>query len=156
MFPNDLFDQLDNSVFKIVSWESRVGIEKSDGARQGQVFKRLGAAYGFSVGQALIVRAKKGTDRHAQYVGNSRKAAGADAIGALFVFLHLLERNAQGLAEGALRHATGGPFDSNATANLDVNRVRCFLRHAIRTANRIGALGRCIEAGLALWVIPTR
>ena len=126
---SDLFNQFDNSVPEIMAWKPRVGIEKSGGAGQRQVLERLRAAYRGSIGQALIVRADERGDRYTQYFGNSRQAAGTDAVGTFLIFLHLLERKAKGLGEGTLRHATGVPFDPNAMANLDVNGVRCFLRH---------------------------
>jgi hypothetical protein len=65
---------------------------------------------------------EKGADRNAEHIGDLRKAPGADAIRTLFIFLHLLERDAEPLCKLALRHARGQPMRANGFANSAVRR----------------------------------
>ena len=51
---------------------------------------------------------------------------GADAVHALFVFLHLLECDAEQIAELGLRHALGHAPRADALADLDIVRSRAF------------------------------
>ena len=55
------------------------------------------------------------------------QAAGADAVGALLVFLHLLERQAEGVAKLLLAHAQHHPAHADACANMLIGRIGNFL-----------------------------
>ena len=57
------------------------------------------------------------------------KAARADSICTLFVFLHLLECQTKGIAELLLAHAEHQPAHAHAAAHVPVGEVWQFLGH---------------------------
>src|SRR6185437_16346260 len=59
----------------------------------------------------------------AEHAGNLREPARADAVRALFVFLDLLESDANTLAELGLREALLQTADSNVLSDQHVNRL---------------------------------
>ena len=67
---------------------------------------------------------KIGGGGHVQNFGNGLKAARANAIGAFFIFLHLLKGKAKREAQLFLRHAKYGAAHTNAAANMLINRIR--------------------------------
>jgi hypothetical protein len=58
---------------------------------------------------------------------NVLQTAGADAVGALFIFLDLLEGDAQRFAQLFLTHAEHGPAKPDPAADMDVDRIGFFL-----------------------------
>jgi len=68
-------------------------------------------------------------DRHTQRRRDPLQPAGRDAIGALLVFLDLLERDAELLAELGLRQPALQPEGANALADLGVPGVAAALVH---------------------------
>ena len=64
-----------------------------------------------------------------QDVRSVMQAAGADAISPLLVFLHLLEREAERVAELLLTHAEHHPAHTYSTADVLVGRIGAFLCH---------------------------
>ena len=66
-------------------------------------------------------------NRHLQNIGDLLQAAGADAVGAFLVFLHLLEGQAEGVAEFFLTHAQHHPTHAHARADMLVDRIGVFL-----------------------------
>jgi hypothetical protein len=64
------------------------------------------------------------TGRHAKSVGDLMQAASADPVGALLVFLDLLERDAERRGELLLAHANQESPHADAAADLPVHRMR--------------------------------
>ena len=62
------------------------------------------------------------------------QAARSDAVGALFVFLHLLEGNAQFVGEGGLAEAELQAPDANARANENIGLCRAMFHMAFLSA----------------------
>src|SRR5260370_30629794 len=67
---------------------------------------------------------EKERHRHIQHLAQLIEPAGADAVGAAFVFLHLLKGQADRLAELLLREAEHVAAQPNPGPDLDVDRVR--------------------------------
>ena len=65
---------------------------------------------------------EESTDRDAEYLGDLGKTPGTDPVRALFVFLHLLERDADLACEVALGHAREQPIRADGFAHLAVSR----------------------------------
>ena len=57
------------------------------------------------------------------------QAARADPVGALFVFLHLLKRQAKSIAEFLLAHSEHHAAHAHAAADVLVDRVRCLFSY---------------------------
>jgi len=70
---------------------------------------------------------EKGADRNPEDIRDLRKAPGADTVHTFFIFLYLLERDADPLCKGPLRHARGQPMRANGFANFAVGRIRPLL-----------------------------
>ena len=68
--------------------------------------------------------------RHFQHPRQLLQPAGADAVGALLVFLDLLERHVEGFAEPALAHADHQPPHAQPRADMLVDRVGRFRHRA--------------------------
>ena len=66
---------------------------------------------------------KKYDDRHLQRVGHRLQPAGADAVRALLVFLDLLKRDAELVAELLLAQAEHLPAHAHPAADIDVRRI---------------------------------
>ena len=64
-----------------------------------------------------------------KYFGDLLDAAGADPVGALLVFLNLLEGQAQCFAEFFLAHAQHDAAHAHTAADIFVNRIGRFGRH---------------------------
>src|SRR5580692_5693815 len=60
---------------------------------------------------------------------NFLQPAGADAVGAFFVFLHLLERQAELIGEPFLAHVQHEASHANTATDILVGRIREFYRH---------------------------
>jgi hypothetical protein len=70
-------------------------------------------------------------DWHLQYFRHSVQAARADPVRTLFIFLHLLERNAEHVAELCLGHAKHQPAHAHSASHVLVNRVSSVLWHRV-------------------------
>jgi len=70
------------------------------------------------------IRIEQGADRNIEYLGDLGKPPGADPVRALFVFLYLLERDAQPASEVALRHARDQAMSPDGLSDLDVRGSR--------------------------------
>jgi hypothetical protein len=66
-------------------------------------------------------------DRHAENRRDVLQAACADTVRALLVFLDLLERDAERLAQLLLAHAEHGPAQPDSAADVDIYRIGLFL-----------------------------
>jgi len=64
------------------------------------------------------------------------QAAGADPVGAFFVFLNLLERKAERFAQLFLAHTQHDTAHPDAAADILVNRIRRFGGHLHRSWDR--------------------
>ena len=79
------------------------------------------------------------------------KPAGANSVGALFVFLDLLKGQAQGVAQFFLAHAKHYPPHTDAAANVPVDRVRYFF-HEFRSNHHGSAASlEDRDAGTSIW-----
>src|SRR5439155_11579848 len=67
--------------------------------------------------------------RHLQDVRDVLQTARADAVSALLVLLHLLERKAKCVPELLLAHAEHQPAHAHPAANVFVNWIRDLLGH---------------------------
>jgi cellobiose-specific phosphotransferase system component IIA len=72
---------------------------------------------------------EKERDRHLQDLRDLLKAARADTVSALLVFLNLLERQAESVAELLLAHPQHHAAHAHAAADMLVDRVRRLLGH---------------------------
>src|SRR5687768_13674264 len=91
-------------------------------------------------------------NRHLKDVRDLLQAAGADAVGALLVFLHLLEGQAERVAELLLTHAQHHAAHAHATPDVLVGRVGSLFRHSseiLECANRMHTYEQGMQ--LALW-----
>ena len=70
-----------------------------------------------------VGRAEEKRDRHIERLGDPHQPSCADPVHALFVFLDLLERDAEQIAEFGLRHALGHAPRADALADLDIVRI---------------------------------
>src|SRR5258708_1291955 len=102
-----------------------------DAPERGQQFERVAVRdeLGRSGTRALARRRvgigiEQGADRDVEYPGDLRKPPGADPVHALFIFLYLLERDAELAGEVALRHADDQSMSANGLSDLDVRGIR--------------------------------
>src|SRR5690606_861861 len=84
------------------------------------------------LGEALLRRPPRRAleevgDGNLEDRGDGLEAAGADAVGALLVFLDLLEGDAEMLAELFLTHADHVAPQADAATDMDVDRIRLLL-----------------------------
>ena len=106
---------------------------------------------------AGIGRAEEERDRHVERLADAHQPSGADAIDALLVFLHLLERHAEQVAELGLRHALGHAPRADALADLDIMRIGAFgLRFRARSCATSPPTGVSRSAGYQVWVVRPR
>lgn len=92
--------------------------------RRGFIFGESGTAAG-PVDQSLVEIEEPGIENSCHIEESSR----ADAVNALFIFLHLLEREPEKFCELLLRHAKRGSPRANLIAHVLVDRIRLFFRH---------------------------
>ena len=69
-------------------------------------------------------------------MGNLLQPAGANSVGSLLVFLHLLKRKAEGVAELLLTHSKHHSPHSDSAAYMLVGRIRRLFRHHNNTPLR--------------------
>ena len=79
--------------------------------------------------------------RDAEHIGDLVEPAGADPVGALLVFLHLLECHADLLAELALRQPLLQPADADILPDQDIDRHRISCSHEV-SSRQIGGRSR--------------
>jgi hypothetical protein len=60
----------------------------------------------------------------AQHFGDLGQPAGADAVDAFLVLLHLLKGHAELIGERRLRQAAREPLDSDPVPHFDIDRIR--------------------------------
>src|SRR5664279_456238 len=89
--------------------------------------------------------------RHIEGSGNLLKPAGADSIGPFFVFLDLLERQPQGVAQFFLTHAKHHAPHTDAAADMPVNRVRYFFHEIRSNSHGSAASFESRDAGTSIW-----
>jgi hypothetical protein len=104
--------------------DARISAYQSQRRRRVQQFKKLGWC-----NSSLFVRGEKVRYWNFQNIGNALKPSGADAIGALFVFLDLLEGQSQLIGKLFLRSFLLQAKRPNAPSNLDVHSIRASFRH---------------------------
>src|SRR4029077_15644751 len=78
---------------------------------------------GAGVLRIAVGRAEEKRDRHIERLGDPHQTACADPVHALFVFLDLLECDAEHLAKLGLRHALGHAPRPYALPHLDIVRI---------------------------------
>lgn len=72
---------------------------------------------------AVVFLAEECADRYAENGGNLFETAASHTIGAAFVFLNLLERHAEHLAERRLREALTQPIGADPLPYAHINRL---------------------------------
>ena len=102
-----------------------------DAAERGQQFERAAVRKELDrsgtlahAGRGVCVDVEQGADRDIEYLGDLRQPSGADPVRALFIFLHLLERDAKLAGEIALRHARDQPMSADGLPEFDVRGIR--------------------------------
>src|SRR5271169_2563571 len=126
----DLLDQVDDapSQLGIVDTRERLGERQPVRGREkiGDIGGRGRLTYVVVTRSRLNVRRalEEERDRHLKDVGNVLQPAGADPIGAFLVFLDLLKRQAESVAEFFLAHRQHHPAHANAASDMFVDRVR--------------------------------
>src|ERR1051325_3482280 len=94
-----------------------------EGAQQAQRIGRVEEAEdGAGVLRSAVRRAEEERHRYIERLGDPHQPAGADPVHALLVFLHLLKRDAEQVAELGLRHALGHAPRPDALADFDIVR----------------------------------
>src|SRR5208282_1859806 len=91
-------------------------------------------------GKLLVVKI---CDRDIEYFGEPLQPPGADTVGALFVFLHLLKRQPERVGDGRLRNAEVEPSYFKAATDFTIRRRRTSLSHkfTFSTAGKISKSG---------------
>ena len=102
-----------------------------DNPERGQQFERVAvrnelgrSGTGSLAGRRVGVGLEQGADRDIEYPGDMGKPPGADPIRAFFIFLYLLERDAEPAGEVALRHAHDQSMSADGLSDLDVRGGR--------------------------------
>jgi hypothetical protein len=75
--------------------------------------------------------AKKNATGHVEHLGNPEQPAGGDAVRAPLVFLNLLERDAESVAQLALAQSALQPQSAHTFGDLGVDRIAAALSHRI-------------------------
>src|SRR5947209_8446479 len=130
----DLLDHVDDAAAKLGVGEARERARQRQSFRGGEeigdvsrrVLFEVSIRGGPGAGRAL----EQERYRDLQDVADLLQPAGADAVGTLFVFLHLLERQAQSLAELFLTHLDHETAHAHAAADVFVNRIGRFRWHS--------------------------
>src|SRR5450755_3739928 len=129
----DLLDQFDDAAPELGVGDAceRAGQRQALGGRQkiGNVSRRGAFGEAFGTGGAAGPSLEQKRNRDLKDLGDLLDTAGADPVGTFFVFLNLLECEAQCFAELFLTHAQHDAAHAHATADIFVNRVRRFGRH---------------------------
>ena len=86
--------------------------------------------------------------------GDVLQAARADPVGALLVFLDLLERDAEMLAELLLAHPQHHATQTNPTADMDVDRIWLFLVGHFGSLACAAARRDALSAYLTIVAVP--
>src|SRR5208282_1348469 len=77
-------------------------------------------------GNLLVVKI---CDRDIEYFGEPLQPPGADTVGALFVFLHLLKRQPERISDGCLRNTEVEPPYFKAATDFTIRGRRTSLSH---------------------------
>src|ERR1041385_7285470 len=130
-----LFDELDDTAaqLRVLNAHKRLDQRQAIGGRQKirdvsgrrRLFQSLRPAAAGRSRRAL----KEKRDRHLQDERDLLQPARANPVGALFVFLDLLEREAERVAELLLTHAPHHAAHADAAPDMLVDRVRRLLGH---------------------------
>src|ERR1700730_10901955 len=138
----DLLDQFDDAApeLGIRDARERAGQRQTLRGRQkiGNVSRRGAFGEAFARGAARSSLEQK-RDRDLKDFGDLLDAACSDPVGALLVFLNLLECKAQCFAEFFLTHTEHDAAHAHTTADIFVNRVGRFGRHFQHS------LGSCLQ-----------
>jgi hypothetical protein len=130
---DDLFDQVDDGAAEFAVGDAREGADQrqSFGSREeiGDVSRRGRLADAFRVHRGAGDAFEQERHRDLKDFGNLLQAAGADAVGALLVFLDLLEGQPERIAQSFLAHAHHEPAHAHAAADMSVNRIGRFAEH---------------------------
>ena len=102
-----------------------------DSSERGQQVERVAvrnelgrSGTGSLAGGRVGIGLEQGADRDIEYPGDLGKPPGADPVRAFFIFLYLLERDAELTGEVALRHAHDQSMSANGFSDLDVRVSR--------------------------------
>src|ERR1700737_125236 len=117
-----------------------------DAPERGQQFERVAVRNELDrsrtrafAGKCGCISIEQDADRDIEYLGDLRKPPGADPVHAFFIFLYLLERDAEPAGEVALRHAPDQSMSADGLSDLDVRGIRppiFFLHYNCTTLGR--------------------
>ena len=92
------------------------------------------AVLGEAAGKLAVHAFIEVVDADAENARDFEQTAGADAVDALFVFLHLLKCQAEQFAQPFLTHADQHAAKANAIAHLGIDGIGLFLWHGLHNA----------------------
>src|SRR5262249_3272873 len=132
----DALDQFDDRTTQLAVGESRIGLQQTERVRvRDQRERGLDARHRYFFD--AVAAFEEGVDRDVENARDLRETTCADAVRSLLIFLHLLERHADALAELGLRQSGGKALDLDALSNLDINGIGFSRGHG---SLRLGAL----------------
>ena len=111
--------------------DSPIGTDQSHravGLQKVEVYRR--GMRGGSASVPVDIREKE-RNRHVEHLGNPEQPAGGDAVRAPLVFLNLLERDAESVAQLGLAQSALQPQSAHTFGDLGVDRIAAALSHQI-------------------------
>ena len=103
----DLLDEIDNAAAQLFVLDACERLDQRKPIRSGDEFGDIVRRRSFTHAAAAAVKMRRALEekrcRHLQDIGDLLQPAGADAVGALLVLLHLLESQTQRIAKLFLR-----------------------------------------------------
>jgi hypothetical protein len=130
MMGSDLFDQIDNAAPEFCILDPQKGFRErqSVGGREKVIDVRWRRRRGVFAGRHRQSFKEEGY-WDVQNVSEVLEPTSTDPIGTLFVFLYLLEGQADGVAEVGLAHSEHQPTHAHPSAHMFIGGVRGFGRH---------------------------
>src|ERR1700733_5075671 len=136
------FEQIDQRVPRAPLRKPRKRLNQAQRQRIGQQAERRGVV---ALRQRCLAALEQRENRNAEDHADLEKAAAADAVRALLVFLYLLKSNSELGGQVGLRHALGQPVDADVAANDLIQTLRASALHRIDPIPKVVSYGRLIH-----------
>src|ERR1043166_630470 len=121
-FDSDTLDQFDDRTPQFPVGQGGIGLQQPECMRvRDQRERRLDALCGHFLD--AVAALKERVDRNVEDARDLGETAGADAVRALLVFLHLLKCDTDALTEFGLRQPGGKALNFDALSNLDIDWI---------------------------------
>ncbi len=137
----DMLDQFDDVAAQLAVLDAHEGLDQRKPVDGGEKLGDIGRRDGLAHAAAMPARRRRALEekrnRHLQDVAHLLQAAGADAVGALFVFLHLLEGQPERVAQPFLAHAQHHAAHAHARADIFVRWIGNFPWHRLFAGGRL-------------------